>query len=372
MGRKYLFSKIGYSLVELMIVMAITVFVGAAAISTYRTFVSNSTRDLALNELNIDTKIALRLLENDIQIAGFGLPTASRVASDENCPYSETGSNAGNLPFFCKQGSDRLFLSDGTQMLTDVTDNGENDGNIPSPPNSTIDYASLISQTKNASGTGNGGYQASLTNAANTGQTVLSINILNIDFGNENLSNGNTPSNDFIANQALIITDSINQVEGHRIASITGTGPATLTLVSGELINAPNTGSYAANSQVVPAVAWYVTQDPNGLTYSDGTPMYWLYRNQNKVIPNVDNFQVTYGYYAAGGGIVWDNIGSANSPLTGSIPPTTASNNILNPPFTLSYPNNQLKAIKITLTTKFVYRGNTQKTTYQTIVELRN
>src|SRR5208337_2421313 len=135
MGRKYLFSQKGYSLVELLIVMAITVFVGAAAISTYSTFVSNSTRDLALNELNIDTKIALRLLENDIQMAGFGLPTASRVAPDENCPYSETGSNAGNMPFFCKQGSDRLFLSDGTQMLTDVTDNGENDGNIPSPPN---------------------------------------------------------------------------------------------------------------------------------------------------------------------------------------------------------------------------------------------
>lgn len=361
MGRKYLFSQKGFSLVELLIVMALTAFVGAAAVSTYSTFVSNSTRDLALNALNIDTKIALRLLENDIQMAGFGLPMAARAADDENCEY--------NASSFCKNGTDRLFLADGTQMLTDVTDNGENDGNIPTPPTSSIDYASLISQIKR----NGGGYNAPLTNAANTGNTSLTINMLNIDIGQENLLNGNTPSNDFIANQALIITDSTNtpdtKVEGHIIGSISGT---TLSLAANEAISGPISGSYAVGSQVVPAVAWYVIIDPDGNTYSDGTPMYWLYRNQNKVIPNVDNFQVTYGYYAPGGGIVWDS-GPNNTTTpasTGTIPPTTVTT--LHQPFNLSYPNNDLKAIGITLTIKFVYKGNTQYTTYHTIVALQN
>ncbi len=380
MGKKCLFSQKGFSLVELLTVMALTVIVGAAAVSTYSNFVSNSTRESALNALNIDTKIALKLLENDIQMAGFGLPIAARAASDQKCNYNDDS--------FCKKDTDRLFLADGTQMLTDITDNGENDGNIPTSP---TDYASIITLTKNNGGQPNGGYYASLTNATNTGDTSLTVNTLNIDSGQENLNqyNGsillnNTPSDDFIANQALIITDSTAtpdmKVEGHIIASISGT---TLDLAANEAISGPISGSYGAGSQVVPAVAWYVIKDPDGKTYPDGSTMYWLYRNQNKVIPNVDNFQVTYGYYDPSSGMVWDiPPGPPPGPPSGTIPPSTA---ITTPP--TAYPFlqqfdltggasgkslNSLKAIQITLTTKFVYKGTTQLTTYKTIVALRN
>ena len=53
-----------------------------------------------------------------------------------------------------------------------------------------------------------------------------------------------------------------------------------------------DSGSFA-----VPAVAWYIRKADDGV--------YWLYRNQNKILANVVDFQVAYGIDIDRDGLEW-------------------------------------------------------------------
>ncbi|MGD1075400.1 MAG: hypothetical protein ABR903_04900, partial [Thermodesulfovibrionales bacterium] len=165
---------------------------------------------------------------------------------------------------------------------------------------------------------------------------------------------------------------------------------------------------------VVPAIAWYVRLDPNNAKYPDGTPVYWLYRNQNRVIPYVDNFQVWYGYDAEPndpvlGGVLncaagendtscvnniwqlatipstqarigdWYRYMPIPSQVTGpDNQPSCAVNagacfNLIPPAF--SQGRNWLRAVRVILTIKSVDKVNVKQTTTQTFMStfaLRN
>jgi hypothetical protein len=111
--------------------------------------------------------------------------------------------------------------------------------------------------------------------------------------------------NDIKDNKAIIIcgrqngTGKVGQ-EGKRLASITGT---TLKFLKKEgALSYPNKCMYNCTKScegiVLPANVWYVRI--NGGTY-------WLYRNEEKVIPNVEDFQVFVGYDLNGDGVVEDS-----------------------------------------------------------------
>lgn len=330
----------GFSLIELMIAVVVFAFVIAASFATYINFIHSTTRETALTAINADAVTSLKLLENDIRMAGFGLPQATRVASDDNC-------NVG-AESFCKANTDRIFVADGWEILRDFTDNQAEDGQIPVPPGS-IDYYSKISDAKY-----NNTYKANLISDAALGATFTTVNKLDIDIDDEY----HDPSEDIKANKAFIISDGAN-VEGHRIYRIPST---SITFLSHESLN----HSYAANSSVVPAIAWYVREDPDGRTYPDGSKIYWLYRNQNRVIPYVDNFQIRYGYDA-----------EPNSPTTGGIQSADWADVIPPPsnPDGESFKFSHLKAVRITLKIKFIDKKDPTKaiiTDFSKTVDLKN
>ncbi len=323
----------GFSLVEMMIAIVVFSFVIAASYATYINFLHSVTRESTLTSINSDVMTSFKLLERDIKMAGFGLPRAARVASDNNC-------NVGNEDF-CKANADRLFMADGWEILRDFTDNKDDDGNI------LPTHYSKIADAKYADS-----YRAQLSSAASSGATSITVNTLNIDSADE-LDDPDDPNGEDIKdNNAVIIQGpATNNVEGHRVGSIGG-------LTINFLISDSLQMNYAANSTVVPAIAWYVREDPDGRKYPDGSKMYWLYRNQNRVMPGIEDFQIRYGYDADGDGIQWDD----------DIPPSFNPDNHV-------FAFGHLKAIEITLRVKFIDKKEPTKTQifdHKTIVDLRN
>lgn len=330
----------GFSLLELLIVMLISSVLMGAAVSVFVVFVNTSSEQSIQDNINSEVSLVSKFIEKELMLAGYGLPQTTRVASDNDC-------NIGDETF-CVNGTDRLFIADGTQLIKDITDNNEDDGQIA---------LSEMTNIANAKNSAIGGYCTHLTSDASVGETSLSLQNLNINLGEELASNPVT--DDFISNNALIIGDN-SQVEGHRITVV---GP-TVTLMSLDPI--VTTSGYLSTATpppvIVPAVAWYVRNDPDGRNYSDGTPIRWLYRNNHKVMPHIDNFQVQYGYDEKNDGIQWADTVP---------PPVIASPNGIPDdvtPFLFSY----LKIIRITMTVKSVYKTKVKTTNYVKEILLKN
>jgi len=129
-------------------------------------------------------------------------------------------------------------------------------------------------------------------------------------------------------NHAIIIGGPVTgggfSVEGHRISAIdnapaaskkcssktTGHVPApsaTVSFLSGETLGANYVAGDAATI-AVPAVAWYIKQNSND-------DIFWLYRNESKVLPNVVDFQISFGLDPDWDGAEW----------SATVAPTTAS-----------------------------------------------
>ncbi|MFN3479296.1 MAG: PilW family protein [Thermodesulfovibrionales bacterium] len=333
----------GFTLIELMVVIGIFGIVLAAAFSAYVYFVNSTTRESELTMINSDVATVLKLLERDIQMAGFGLPVETRVASHNDC-------NAGNENF-CKSGTDRLFVADGWEILRDFTDDQKDDGLIPTSP---TDYYSRIANSKNDSG----GYRSPLSSPATSGTSQITVDTINIDSSDER-SDPDQNGKDIKDNKSLIISDGQN-VEGHRIATMSGN---TINLLSNDYL----IKNYPQDSRVVPAIAWYVRKDSTGKKYPDGSDVYWLYRNENKVMPYVEDFQIRYGYGAF-----------PNDPLKGGIQENDWSDKVPpdhNPDSVGLFDFRYLKALEITLKIKYVDKKHPDKviiTDFKKIVDLKN
>lgn len=334
-------SKTGFSLVELLIVMAVSTVIIAAALASYITYVNSSAKESAQDTVNAEVATIFNVIGKEVMNAGYALPIITRVASNNNCTVADED--------FCKSGTDRLFLADGAKLLRDVTDNKEDDGTI------STTYMTYLA---NAKGGSTGGYRAQLAADVATGDTSATVVNLNINSGEEL----NVTINDFLNDTAFIIGDGTN-VEGHRIDT-TDTDAGSISLLTHEVFN--HLYLVASNHSVVPATAWYVRSDPGGRRYSNGDTVYWLYRNGTRALPYVDNFQVQYGYDASGNGIEWAD----------TIPPANIAADTYDDwaptPDLVTFSIDQLKVIKVNIAVKSVYRGTVRTTDYQKIIQLRN
>lgn len=265
----------GFSLIEMMVSMFIFGIIMAGAAATYTNFVKKNQRIKKFSEVNSDAKIALILMEKDINAAGFGMPPELRFAGDNNCA-------AGN-PDFCQAGTDRLFIADGWEVIKDFTDNGDEDGNI-----ATAQYVAISTQ-KEA-----GGYFSYLTVGAGAGDMAIGLNSLNIDSADE-INAGN----DIKTGKSLILYNfdgaTVDNVEGHRIAAVDN-GVSTATLHNNDpTLNALSPWNGTVGAKAVPAIAYYIAQ-------YNGDP--WLFRNNSKALKGVSDLQIQYGYDANENGYI--------------------------------------------------------------------
>ncbi|GBD99930.1 hypothetical protein BMS3Abin07_01977 [bacterium BMS3Abin07] len=95
----------GFTLVELMIAMAIFVFAIAATSQIFTGLLTQFKQQTKIAETNIEGVIGLEILRRDIEMAGFGLPfdlngaTYTEAVNDPNTNQNETGYNdAGTNP----------------------------------------------------------------------------------------------------------------------------------------------------------------------------------------------------------------------------------------------------------------------------------
>lgn len=318
-----------------------------AVLTVFTQYVNTSAQQSNQDDINAEVNALFKVIEKDVMMAGYGLPTRTRIASHFNC-------NVGNENF-CKNNSDRLFVADGWQVLSDVTDNNENDGQV------ATDYMTFIANKKSGS---TGGYCTQLKVDNGAGAIGATLLALNINAGEELT----VSATDFAAGSAIIIGDNA-RVEGHTLK--TATLPETVeTMVADPFIEAYQS---AVDHSVVPATVWYVRRDPDGKTFSDGSAVYWLYRNNFKVLPNVSDFKIKYGYDTKNDGIQWsDTIPPTDNGVVGgkyddSWAPTTG----LGPDGT-AYVFSSLKLIQITITVKSVFKTDVKSTSYQTAILLRN
>jgi len=371
----------GFTLLEVLFVIAIVSILLTGTILSITPFVNSSKAESSKTSVNSDTAIALNLIERELMLSGYGLPYATRVAADFNCQYSD--------PNFCMQNSDRLFIANGVGIVCDMTVDGYDDG--------TINDSSLT-QIGNAKMSNNDGFYAQLINSSTTQVTVSGPNIsapLDIDYGYE-FCPKNPPSslpcptlNDFTYSSgtgtnytAFIIADNTPlahppkfAVNGYRLSSTSGN--ALILLQPDEVFkpgNWPNTDTI----YIVPANAWYVRLDPNGATYPDGSQIYWLYRNNDPVIPYVSQFKVMYGYDSPTGtngvsgydgieGDPWSGLPAGpNQQWDHTVPTSIQVDGAAFSGF------NELRAVAISLSVKIYENGVFQTTTYTKTVELRN
>ena len=326
----------GFTLVEVIVAMLIASVLMGGVVSVFIKFVNSTSEQSSLDDINAEVSALFKVMEKDVMMAGYGVPSSTRVASQLNCSVSDQT--------FCLDNSDRLFLADGWGILKSITDNGEVDGQVAST------YMTYLANKKSSSA---GGYSTQLKADVAAGTTALSVLSFNVNASEELHSS----ATDFAIDSALIIGDG-TRVEGHTLSAVTA--PDSLrTPAKDPLINSFVS---ASTNYVVPAAVWYVRSDPDGKKYSNGDPVYWLYRNGYKVLPYVSNFKVLYGYDAKSDGL---------QQWSGTVPPANAdipTGVDGNAAFSLSY----LKAIQITLTVKSVLKSGLTTTPYQTVILLRN
>lgn len=305
----------GFTLIELLVSLAIVAAVMAGTYSGFRGF-SEATR-AATNEVAVleDVSVAVNLLRRDLESSGWGLPKVTRVAGEANTGVQTSEASFGvdingDGDADDTISTDRLFVSDGVKIITDTA---------PSTiggyyPDGEVDQGDMLEV---ADAMVDGGQKATLTGQSSTS---VSVSTTNVNFDTESCAgwySGITYNLvDIRANNAIIFGGNVSgggfEVEGHRIASVgsapdaakkctstTGghvASPATsVTFVSGETV--ASTYLHDDASVAVPAVVWEVRLAEDGL--------YWLYRNQNKVLANVVDFQLAYGLDPEWDGLEW-------------------------------------------------------------------
>ena len=336
----------GFTLLETIMVVLISSVLLGAVLSMFVQYSNSFSQLSAQDAMNAEVSALFKVIEKDVMMAGYGLPTRTRIASFYN--YSSVDANSGI------NHTDRLYVADGWQIIKAITDNNEDDGRIVNTPTNYLTYIT----TRKASAAGGYGTQLKTDSAA--GSTTLSLLALNINAGEE----FTVSATDFIQGNAFIIGDNA-RVEGHTIASVTP--PDTVVAMATN----PMKQLYqsAVNHTVVPAHVWYVRKDPDGQKFSDGSPVYWLYRNSYKVLPNVTDFKIKYGYDTNNDGIQWSNtVPPTNTGTTGGIYDESWAPN----PDGIPYDFSSLKMIQISLTVKSAYKTSVKSNTYQTSILLRN
>ncbi|MBU1449088.1 prepilin-type N-terminal cleavage/methylation domain-containing protein [Patescibacteria group bacterium] len=246
----------GWTLIEIMIALFILSIILVGVYAFLQNSIEISIREKNFAEFQSDTKLALSVIEQDLKMASFGMPVSCRAASNDS----------GGI-VINSVATDRLFLANGWEIIRDFTADGYEDTEI------TESSYTKIAQKKGKDN--RGGYSGILSSDANQGAFSILLDDKNIDLGDEV-----TIDDDIRETEAVIMYENSAQItEGHRIASITGNN---ITL-GGSLDN-----DYpAATSQVVPAIAYYLQDVGN---------RYWLYRNGSKILADVQDFQVEYGY----------------------------------------------------------------------------
>ncbi len=350
-----------------MVALAIISVVLVGVVGGYINFSRITGSSIELTTADAEAKLALRLMQRDLNMAGFGLPPITRVASHDggkviseetlDVDLNNDGDQEDDV------ATDRIFIADGWEILTDVTTNGAEDGDVQSSP----DFYSLIASRREK-----GGYRAELVEDVSAGSTLVSAKVttptgdtdltLNLNVGEECSVNDcdreTSLDTDFKSQAGMILygKNALGEagIEGHGISFVT---PPQLEFASGESLER----QYLADSSlVVPAITWYLDRKEND-------QVVWLYRNQHKVISNVANLQFSYGFDVDNDGLQWSD----------TIPPTDAGGAALaidgetNPTRVLE----SLRSVRIRLTVSRSsdnFDGGKAITEYEQVVNLRN
>jgi len=312
MKRYHYAQLLGFTLIELLVALVI---VGAVLVGSFAGFKAFSDAVRVAMEENSaleDASIAIALLRADLGLSGWGIPTASRVAGDDaggitiqEASFSvDIDGNGGKTDAIV---TDRLFVADSIKLVRDsVEDRHFPDGEV-------VDAIAV----QVADAEDDGGQKALLMTAA-VGATSVVISTTNVNYETETSEGwySGYNCNDIVDNRAIIIGGNTvtagYAVEGHRISSITtGTGNQKCNGVLGNIRTGDSTISFITTNGTtlahnyktdtgsfgVPAVAWYIRKADDAV--------YWLYRNQHKVLANVVDFQVAYGIDVDRDGLEW-------------------------------------------------------------------
>jgi hypothetical protein len=275
--------------------MMLTVLAASYSFYIFFTNSSNKERAKAVSQKKIQT--CFNLIADDIRHAGFGL---QKNNNSSICLFSIHDNCSAGDESFCKNGTDRLFIANGWQIIRDFTNDNCPDGDI-----SNSDYETLS----------NGNYHAKATYSAS--QQSISYDKLDIDSKCRGVSTfcGGGGCEDIKDNKAIIVCGCKNSLgkygqEGRRVSSIDNVTRKINFLNKEAVLNYDN----CTNGSIIPANVWYVKKA------SDGE--YWLYRNENKVMNNILNFQVCAGYDTNGDGIINGsfNNGSCSGEYLDSLP----------------------------------------------------
>lgn len=274
--------KRAFTLVELLVATVIGLLVVGAAYFIYNFFFKMTTEERTKLKTIQEVRLALSVLEDDIKHASFGYPKTPPSPSpchdksicvfalEDNCTYGKET--------FCKTGEDRLFIGNGWQIIRDFaepidpkTNQGPPDGFISNAKYEVIAgkhfYAKVHSYVK--------------------GEKKVTVDKVDLDGNGEK---------DFRSGEAIIICGrkrgADSGQEGRRISKVSDN---TLKFNTTELPLYYDENCGTDKGYVIPAVAWYVRKQSG---------IYWLYRNNDAVLPNVESFQVKVGYDKNGDGII--------------------------------------------------------------------
>ena len=321
-------NKKGMTIPELLVAMFMSLIVVSATYSFYIYFINNASKERAKAEVQKKVNSVFSILSDDVRHSSFGLLKSSQKSVclfviDDNCSVGDDS--------FCKSGTDRFFVADGWQIIRDFADDNCPDGNIADNV-----YEAIVGKE----------YAAKINNYSPP--DTIDVNILDIDSkcrSNASLC-GDGKCDDIKDNKAIIVCGCKDSngasgnywQEGRRIGSIDTTSK-TITFLSKE--KALNYSYCSPDGRVLPANVWYIRKATDGV--------YWLYRNQRKVMDNVIDFQVEAGYDSNGDGMI-DN---------------TEYKNIL--------PNNinisDLKFLKFTMEVQYKWKDKIYKNSFSTTVE---
>ncbi len=294
--------KKGFTIVELLVSISIFSIILVAASDFYINSMRESSKERLKAFKENEVKEVFRLIEDDIRHADFGYDNKTDNDNNDNksiAIYALDKCGSGANETFCKPNTSRIFIADGWQIIRDFTQDNCPDGDIID-----TDYETILNK-----------FKAEVVSYT-PGNKNITLNTLNIDSkcrqaNTSALCGSNTSDcNDFKDNKALIIArcyDGSNNfgVEGRRIGGISST---TISFISNEnFLTYYNCNQ--AYSVAFPAIVWYIRKNSNGV--------FSLYRNENQVIQDVDNFVVRVGYDTNGDGII------QSSELYENIPPNS-------------------------------------------------
>ena len=366
-------DEFGFSLIELMVVLVIVTATLAGVVGGFRSFLSGNKDTMRSNEQLSDLKMTLQLLKRDLNMAGFGLATETRLAKDihwssvkesdisqdfdcdgdastdsnvtENCLGYDLNNDGDTTDQVYRE---RLFIADGWEILRDITNNGEIDGDVVENP---TDYFFKVADNKNK----NDGYAAKLATDYASSSTAVQLVDLNLNPGEE-YTTSTIEQRDFKYGKSLVLYGKNSAGQQHIQGLRTGSVDVSVKKINFLSGDALQNQFLASGSKVVPAIAWHVKD-----VVGEGP---WLYRNRDRVLAGVVSFQATFGYDKKHDGIQWYE----------TLPPPVGSPVDGNDSF--SEKLKALKAVRVVLVIKSSSPGMnvaaTNLKTYEKIVVLKN